>query len=91
MPYFSYWGKAASDDGNAECHLLPYHSLDVAAVGWYLLAPEKALTQQLANQLGLKPAALRQLLVSDPRTRGNEPRRRPVVGRCWASGRRPGG
>lgn len=63
MSYFAYWGKAASDDGKAECHLLPYHSLDVAAVGWLLLAPEKELPQQLAAQLGLKPNTLRQLLV----------------------------
>lgn len=32
--YFRYWGKARpSDDGGAEYHLLPYHCLDVAAVG----------------------------------------------------------
>lgn len=63
MSYFSYWGKAASDDGHAECHLLPYHSLDVAAVGWCLLSPEKELTQQLATRLGFEPEALRRLLV----------------------------
>lgn len=63
MSYFSYWGKAASDDGNAECHLLPYHSLDVAAVGWHLLTPEKELTQQLAARLELEPDILRKLLV----------------------------
>lgn len=30
--YFRYWGKAEKD-GTAY-HLLPYHCLDVAAVGW---------------------------------------------------------
>ncbi|WNK20567.1 CRISPR-associated helicase Cas3' [Halomonas piscis] len=43
--------------------MLPYHSLDVAAVGWCLLAPDTELTRQLAARLGLEPEALRQLLV----------------------------
>jgi len=36
--YYKYWGKAGSDDeqGN-NYHLLPYHCLDVAAVGCVLL------------------------------------------------------
>lgn len=34
-PYFKYWGKARiRDDGSGyDYHLLPYHCLDVAAVG----------------------------------------------------------
>ncbi len=28
--YYQYWGKA---DGEGNYHLLPYHCLDVAAVG----------------------------------------------------------
>ncbi|WP_346350609.1 HD domain-containing protein [Oceanimonas sp. AH20CE76] len=38
--YFLYWGKASKDkkdSGAADYHLLPYHCLDVAAVGWWLL------------------------------------------------------
>ena len=34
-PYFRYWGKAAKPEQpnvGAAYHLLPYHSLDVAAV-----------------------------------------------------------
>ncbi len=32
--YYKYWGKARrSEDGKWEYHLLPYHCLDVAAVG----------------------------------------------------------
>lgn len=32
--YFRYWGKASKEDGpTAAFHLLPYHCLDVAAVG----------------------------------------------------------
>ncbi|MBO0613679.1 MAG: hypothetical protein RL122_1670 [Pseudomonadota bacterium] len=35
LPYFKYWGKAKPglDEAGAQWHLLPYHSLDVAAVG----------------------------------------------------------
>jgi CRISPR-associated endonuclease/helicase Cas3 len=32
--YYQYWGKARKTaDGKWEYHLLPYHCLDVAAVG----------------------------------------------------------
>ncbi|MGZ8945870.1 MAG: HD domain-containing protein [Methylococcaceae bacterium] len=45
--YYKYWGKARSDNENgANYHLLPYHCLDVAAVGWQLLAPDKSLCKQ---------------------------------------------
>ena len=63
MLYFRYWGKAKPEEGADSCHLLPYHSLDVAAVGWFLLAPERPLTQHLSRQLGLSPDVLRRLLV----------------------------
>ena len=58
--YFKYWGKARSEtsDGPAY-HLLPYHCLDVAAVGWHWLAPEKIATKQLATQLQVEPEWLR--------------------------------
>jgi hypothetical protein len=34
--YFKYWGKSRKrEDGTGyDYHLLPYHCLDVAAVGW---------------------------------------------------------
>ncbi|RAH36341.1 CRISPR-associated helicase/endonuclease Cas3 [Halomonas sp. SL1] len=63
MLYYRYWGKAKPSDKGDNCHLLPYHSLDVAAVGWYLLAPEQPLTQRLSSQLNLSPDELRRLLV----------------------------
>ncbi|MFS8326161.1 CRISPR-associated helicase Cas3' [Vreelandella titanicae] len=63
MIYYHYWGKAQAKGQDVECHLLPYHSLDVAAVGWLLLSPDRPLTQRLAAQLSLEPKALRQLLV----------------------------
>ncbi|MFO7646801.1 CRISPR-associated endonuclease Cas3'' [Halomonas campaniensis] len=63
MSYYLYWGKAKPSDEGDSCHLLPYHSLDVAAVGWYLLAPERPLAQRLSRQLDIPPDALRHLLV----------------------------
>lgn len=55
--YFRYWGKAKKelDQAGVGYHLLVYHCLDVAAVGWLLLAPEKPLCQSLTKQLNAKP------------------------------------
>lgn len=61
--YFKYWGKAKRDpdqDG-ADYHLLPYHCLDVAAVGALLLSPEKQITKDLAEFLELQPQQMQQL------------------------------
>lgn len=56
-PYFRYWGKAQppSDTEGSRYHLLPYHSLDVAAVVWLLFDPDKPTCQQLAESLGVSP------------------------------------
>ncbi len=52
IDYFKYWGKVSqSADGIINYHLLPYHCLDVAAVGYLLLDDRRSLTQRLANQL----------------------------------------
>ncbi len=48
-----YWGKARPDDTSASCHLLAYHSLDVAAVGIMALQRLPALRGLLTGQLGL--------------------------------------
>ena len=62
--YDKYWGKARSDnESGAGYHLLPYHCLDVAAVGWQLLAPDKPLCKQLAKQLEVDTEWLRTLFV----------------------------
>ncbi|WP_251827804.1 CRISPR-associated helicase Cas3' [Methylovulum psychrotolerans] len=62
-PYYRYWGKAQKDsqenDDTPKYHLLPYHCLDVAAVGWHLLAPDKPTCKQLAMQLQVTPEWLR--------------------------------
>ena len=48
MPsYFSYWGKARPTDDEAFFHLLPYHCLDVAAVGRVYLQRSPALLSWL--------------------------------------------
>jgi len=61
---YRYWGKARSDDETGPAyHLLPYHCLDMAAVGWLLLNPQKPLCQRLSTQLGVKPAWLRNFFV----------------------------
>ncbi|MGZ8942238.1 MAG: CRISPR-associated helicase Cas3' [Methylobacter sp.] len=63
--YYLYWGKAKADaeGGGPAYHLLPYHCLDVAAVGWFLLSPEKPLCQQVAKQLQVQPEWLRVFFV----------------------------
>lgn len=54
--YNRYWGKIDKD--SKRYHLLPYHCLDVAAVAWLLLDPEKPLCQRLASQLKIAPEHL---------------------------------
>ena len=62
MSYRRYWGKAERypSGDSPGYHLLPYHCLDVAAVGWSLLESDKPLCKSLANQLDVKPEWLRQ-------------------------------
>ena len=64
--YYRYWGKAQPlvstvDQTAASCHLLPFHSLDVAAVGFYLLSPETPRNQAMAKSLDLSPSQLQSL------------------------------
>ena len=60
-PYYKYWGKAGGQvDGQPrQYHLLPYHCLDVAAVGWFLLDTRKTLCRRLAQRLGVPSEWLR--------------------------------
>ncbi len=48
--YWTYWGKC---DRSGRFHLLPYHSLDVAACGWCLLERHPRLRQTLCDRAGL--------------------------------------
>lgn len=59
-PYYRYWGKSEKD--KLTYHLLPYHCLDVAAVGWLLLDPLKPLCRRLAGELAIAPEVLQRLL-----------------------------
>ena len=63
--YFQYWGKAdrSTNDGSPSFHLLPYHCLDVAAIGYFLLDPKKSRCQILASQLGVEPQWLQDFFV----------------------------
>lgn len=47
--YFKYWGKASKEDHG--CHLLPYHCLDVAAVGMEYLSKNQALSNFFSEKL----------------------------------------
>lgn len=62
--YYRYWGKAkpATDDG-PQYHLLPYHSLDVAACGWHLMSDEYAWGEKLSGELNIGIEQLRRLVV----------------------------
>jgi len=60
--YYRYWGKADRDDPT-KYHLLPFHCLDVAAVGWILLNPQKLLCLRMAAQLEVEPGWLRDFFV----------------------------
>lgn len=53
--YYRYWGKTApaSDGSGLHCHLLPYHCLDVAAVGQCLLEQRPSWRSMLAQRLNL--------------------------------------
>lgn len=48
MNYLNYWGKADIDNNY---HLLVYHSMDVAAVGYSYLKKSKKLTSFISEQL----------------------------------------
>ncbi len=56
--YFRYWGKAKPQDGGAaQFHLLPYHCLDVAAVGLQYLRRPPVLRRLLCQQFHWKDEA----------------------------------
>lgn len=49
---YRYWGKASKDDNRY--HLLVYHSLDVAAVGYQLLHQSPVIAKNLSSLLGME-------------------------------------
>ncbi len=57
--YWRYWGKARAEEGSgAKYHLLPYHCLDVAAVGAVYLDKHPALCTDWAARLDITPQRL---------------------------------
>jgi len=62
--YFKYWGKARKrEDGGYDYHPLPYHCLDVAAVGSLILHPGSRRNKDISLQTGLSPEAIHFLFV----------------------------
>lgn len=59
--YLRYWGKAkpAKEAGGAPCHLLAYHSLDVAAVGFCLTDTAASKGKAVSRALGMSVSQLR--------------------------------
>ncbi|MGS0742233.1 HD domain-containing protein [Glaciimonas sp. GG7] len=56
--YFRYWGKAQpSEDGAAALHLLPFHCLDVAAVGTLYLQQSPSLLKSCCDLLNCTESA----------------------------------
>lgn len=58
--YLRYWGKTGNDGGY---HLLAYHCLDVAAVGYSLLTPDGGYCRRLAQGLDIDPDQLQRWFV----------------------------
>jgi CRISPR-associated endonuclease/helicase Cas3 len=62
--YYQYWGKAANGGNSGPpFHLLPYHCLDVAAVGAALLRNDRFGLEGLAEGSGLTSAQLEALAI----------------------------
>lgn len=65
-PYYLYWGKLDRKSyatGAADFHLLPYHSLDVAAVAYRYLQARPEFAQSMAAFLGMHKNDLIRLFV----------------------------
>jgi CRISPR-associated endonuclease/helicase Cas3 len=56
--YYRYWAKSTNDKDILNYHLLPYHLLDVAAVGYILLEQDTRLRKRLADLCGMSEEAL---------------------------------
>ena len=47
--FYRYWGKAGTEEGGAACHLLVWHSLDVAAVAHHWLHSSKVIVKHFSD------------------------------------------
>jgi len=57
---YCYWGKAARD--LSSYHLLVYHSLDVAAVGYMYLCHDSLISRRMADLAGISPDSVPDLV-----------------------------
>jgi len=53
---YCYWGKASRD--LSAWHLLVYHSLDVAAVGYTYLCHDSLISRRMAELAGISPSSI---------------------------------
>ncbi|MBK8397654.1 MAG: CRISPR-associated helicase Cas3' [Leptospiraceae bacterium] len=58
--YYNYWGKA---DKEGNYHLLPYHCLDVAAVGEVYLYENHGVLGKFSNLLNLEQESFQKLMI----------------------------
>ena len=59
MDYYSYWGKAKNNnDGARDYHLLVYHSLDVAAVGYEFIKRRRIFRERISLLTGMEEKEL---------------------------------
>jgi CRISPR-associated endonuclease/helicase Cas3 len=61
LGYYKYWGKASKEDGSY--HLLPYHCLDVAAVGYQFLNQHPFLLHKLSKIMQLPESTVKSWLI----------------------------
>ncbi|HID7803061.1 TPA: CRISPR-associated helicase Cas3' [Proteus mirabilis] len=61
--YYSYWGKFKSESNNEHYHLLPYHSLDVAAVGVKLFPENSKIIKDISIFLSINPKEFSKLFL----------------------------
>lgn len=62
--FHAYWGKASPGDGSGDrYHLLPFHSLDVAACGEFLLTLPQFSFERLAGELDWPRSLVERLFV----------------------------
>ena len=62
--YYRYWGKRKSSaEGDVSFHLLPYHCLDVAAVGKELLRSDHRLRRMLMDMTGVEEDVIENWLI----------------------------
>lgn len=63
LSYYQFWAKTDRQDPVNTYHLLPYHCLDVAAVGAALLERDERWRAKLGDQLMMDEAQLRRWII----------------------------